>query len=180
MTITDHLNFSVVSAPLESIDRRTLSQAWYSALFNAHLAGTESNVSAKRDAGTAASQSRLRQARTAQTRTALAGERATDARAASSFSLPVVERRRLNSPLGVKIQRALQARRTSARPTSFTIKDNSGRVQLLVHGNGARLTLVALCSAAAKADVSRALAHARYALSLRGFNVDAQTREYQC
>src|SRR5947209_12295227 len=33
MTITEHLEFSVVNAPLAQIDRRALSQAWYSALY---------------------------------------------------------------------------------------------------------------------------------------------------
>ncbi len=33
MTISEHLNFSVLSAPIAAIDRRALSQAWYCALF---------------------------------------------------------------------------------------------------------------------------------------------------
>src|SRR5690242_8493242 len=33
MTITEQLQFSVLTAPVATLDRRTLSQAWYSALY---------------------------------------------------------------------------------------------------------------------------------------------------
>src|SRR5581483_5549433 len=35
MTISDQLQFSILSAPVASADRRVLSQAWYSALYRA-------------------------------------------------------------------------------------------------------------------------------------------------
>src|SRR5579884_1250802 len=35
MTITEQLQFSVLTAPVATLDRRSLSQAWYSALYGA-------------------------------------------------------------------------------------------------------------------------------------------------
>lgn len=180
MTISDHLNFSVLSAPLESIDRRALSQAWYSALFHAHTPATISHVSVKNRSLATHLGRPAKSSGAKQMRPSVQDRRAGKECAASQNAAPVVERRRQTTPLAVKIERMLRARRPNVGTIAFTIKDGGARVQLLLHGTGCRLTLVALCPGSAKAHVARALAHARYALSLRGVQLHVEAREQEC
>ncbi|HZZ64193.1 MAG TPA: hypothetical protein VFE17_01720 [Candidatus Baltobacteraceae bacterium] len=179
MTITDHLNFSVLSAPLESIDRRTLSQAWYSALFTAQAA-SPSRLPDNKNSLPTTLRPHQKYADANAMRPCPQKPRAGKESAASVGAMTVVERRRQTTSLAIKIERALRARRANVSTMAFTIKEGNARVQLLMHGTGARLTLVALCPASAKAHVARALAQARYALSLRGVDLYAETREQQC
>src|SRR5579871_248587 len=41
MTIDKHLDLSVLSAPVASVDRRSLSQAWYSALYGTNACAAQ-------------------------------------------------------------------------------------------------------------------------------------------
>ena len=100
--------------------------------------------------------------------------------AVSGAAVAFVERRRQTTTLAMKIERAVRARRAIGSTATFTIKEGSARVQLLMHATGRRLTLIALCPTSAKAHVARALAHARYALSLRGLDLHTETREQAC
>lgn len=180
MTITDHLNFSVLSAPLETIDRRALSQAWYSALFDAHTPATIPHVSVKNTLVATHFKRPAKYSGPKQMRPCVQDRRSGKKCAASQSAAPLVERRRQTSSLAIKIDRMLRARRPNAGGMAFTIKDGGARVQLLLRGTGSRLTLVALCPAWAKAHVARALAHARYALSLRGVQLHVEAREQEC
>ena len=180
MTISDHLNFSVLSAPLESIDRRTLSQAWYSALFNAQTPASTSPLPRNKNPFATALRRPEKHAGGNEMRSCAKNPRAGKECAVSAEPVAIVERRRQTTPLAIKMERVLRARRANVGTMAFTIKEAHARVQLLMHGTGRRLTLVALCPASAKEHVARALAHARYALSLRGVDLHAETREHAC
>lgn len=180
MTITEHLKFSVLSAPIASLDRRALSQAWYSALYgdaapargatpaSAAPSPSSTNVHAHAEAPSV-------HARNETASAALAGK----ARCAAAASGEIEERRGPRSPLARRIERTFLHPRGRVRKATFAIDGVQGRVQILLQSSGGRLTLVAVCPPKAKAHVAAALAQARYALALRGIAMDAQTRSAQ-
>jgi hypothetical protein len=49
----------------------------------------------------------------------------------------------------------------------------NGSVHLLVHADGARTRVVAVCAPRLRERVERALAHARFALASHGFHMEA-------
>jgi len=181
MTITEQLQFSVLSAPVAGVDRRALSQAWYSALY-----GTSRSVAAARRAQTGASAQRAATGvGVANGGSALAWRSSTqtprNAPQASKLSQSnAPERRAPRSDLARKIESALLRPRKRSGKTSFTFASASGRVHVLLQSSGSRLRLIAICSPKARAHVAAALAQARYALALRGVQVEATTREAAC
>jgi hypothetical protein len=176
MTITEHLNFSVLSAPIASLDRRALSQAWYSALYgNGNRART----------ALAAPQVALQPARSTRSATAAvpAPRRGMSAvasdptrRASSNRRITETERRSPRSALARKIERVLLQPRAGVRKTSFAVRDVNGRVKVLLQTCGPQVRLIAICSPRATANVAAALAHARYALAARGIDLETQLR----
>lgn len=175
MTITEQLQFSVLTAPVAALDRRTLSQAWYSALYggaapaNALKGAIPAAQEAQRPvvrAGTA------RHERPERTPSRLGGT----ARAAQRVQAVPGDRRAPRSALARKIERAILRPRSAAQKASFTIEGDQGRVHILLHTHGTQIKLVAICPPKARAYVAAALAQARYALASRGIELDAQTR----
>jgi hypothetical protein len=171
MTTTQQLDISVLSAPLAAIDRRSLSQAWYSAL---HLA---------RDGSVPTRQaSRIPIARGRRAPAAAAGRRSSgvDASFLANTKTPqtwaprtgAVERRSARLPLARRIERALFERTSAHGRTTFAIGEGSGRVVVVLHASGERVRLVALCSPALRRTVARALDQARFALAARGIVLD--------
>jgi hypothetical protein len=119
--ITQQLGYSILTAPLAAIDRRALSQAWYSALHLARSGFPVANVPQQ-----------LSKARTAE---------------------------------------ALDPARPVRRATfSFagTREGTRARVHVALQSGASGMRLVAVCPAALRAGVARALDQARYALALRG------------
>jgi hypothetical protein len=177
MTTTAQIGISVLSAPLAAIDRRSLSQAWYSAL---HLA---------RDAAPPERVVRLRaqtQATPAFTRSVLPGSSrrsgaspasAKEARRAPARPGAALERRAPRLPLARRIERALFERTISAACTAFGVGEGAGRVVIALHVAGDRVRLIALCSATMRPTVARALDQARFALAARGIALDTRLLE---
>jgi hypothetical protein len=87
-----------------------------------------------------------------------------------------VERRAPRSALARKIERTFLHPCAVTRKASFAIDGAQGRVQVLLQRQGSRIKLVAICPVKARAEVATALAQARYALALRGIELDAQMR----
>jgi hypothetical protein len=180
MTISQQLQFSVLAAPVATLDRRTLSQAWYSALYGG---GKCEAVQAKPRAGVRQTgTSPLSPSATSQSpRTAASMRRVNPQLHRGASPLDVdgtpYERRAPRSPLARKIERAFLRPRSSARKTAFTIEGQQGRIHVLLQSRGSCLKLVAICPAHARVHVAAALAQARYALSLRGIDLDADARE---
>lgn len=169
--MTQELNVCVLSAPLAAIDRRALSQAWYSALHCASEKERSTSRQTKRGvakgdgSGTGSQRtmgdpSNLRAAQpkdASRERNAKMSERCAgcdvDRRTRRSALARRIERKFLNSPAGS--QRA-------------TFNAGGKRVHVLVQASAKRVRLVAVCPPSLRETVARALAQARFALASRG------------
>ena len=174
--MTEHVNLTVLSVPIAAIDRRALSQAWYSALRLAgrkHSAG-EAGVRPHGDAAhtlrhtkceriTPPMAERSARAQTARTVTA----RGADAAAAAG------DRRAVRSELARRIERAFFEARSPVKRASFAVGEGSARVHVMLARRGERLRLVAICAERVRPAVARALAQARFALAARGIAIEA-------
>ncbi len=175
MTISEQLQFSVLTAPVACVDRRALSQAWYSALYGSRMAAPpRANVAPTATATQAAAgnaRARLNDDSTTMRASAVCAARGNQAERTRGEPM---ERRAARSPLARKIERAFAQPRNAAHKTSFTFDGDYGRVHMVLHTHGAQLKLVAICPPKARPAVAAALAQARYALALRGIDLDAQ------
>jgi len=175
MTTTQQLGISVLSAPLAAIDRRGLSQAWYSAL---HLARDSSPIcrTAARITQSSHNSQPAASLHPASPRRAAAGTAVRPGAAGRSPSRAgvLIERRSPRSPLARRIERALLDRIVAAPRTSFTIGAAGSRVVVVMHGTGDRIRLIALCPQRSRGAVARALEHVRFALAARGIVLDAR------
>jgi hypothetical protein len=180
MTITEQLQFSVLTAPVATLDRRALSQAWYSALY-----GARANARAAHAVRGAADKGGARTlcaagARGTSCAALVETQRAARVHAPVRKNLPshasAIDRRASRSPLARKIERVLLRPRADTHKTAFTIESEHGRVRVLLQSHGTQLKLIAICAPRARAQVAAALAQARYALALRGIDLDADAR----
>lgn len=180
MTITQHLEFSVLTAPLAAVDRRGLSQAWYSALYGESASPAQTppsktssgfapslHVAAKRPQGQAAEAPKRPAAFNP------APGRKADVLAPNGTP----ERRALRSPLARKIERAFLDPKTRAQNAFFALEGGEGRVQVLLRSHGSNVKLVALCPRKAIKQVAAALAQVRYALARRGIALETELRD---
>jgi len=177
MTITEHLEFSVLTAPIATLDRRSLSQAWYSALYgDGKTACSQTSAAKSRTSSVTAPREPMVQ-RSVQFHETSAST-ATHARAAVCAPRGGdVERRGPHSPLARKIERAFVHPRSVSRKAAFALDGEHGRVQVILQSRGSQFKLVAICPPKAKAQVARALAQARYTLAMRGIELEAHARE---
>lgn len=169
--MTQQLRAGILSAPLAAIDRRALSQAWYSAL---GFARERPSAAAARRAP-----SRLRPpaGETPDRAPGAAGTRVIRSvlrvcpppvagkRDAAPPAAPG-ERRAASSALARAIERRFA--RTPLRPSRATFGLDGGRVHVILRSRGSDVRLIALCAPSARATVARALEQARYALAARG------------
>lgn len=170
MTISEQLGFSILSAPVAAIDRRGLSQAWYSALYGATSKHAFSPQASRIGFNGGASESR----RCARPFTSPVRHRS----GASHFihgsgSAPRIEeeRRAPRIDLARKISE-LAARRTSKRASAtFLLDGTRARVRVLVTAEGGRVRLIAVCAKKLQTTVAAALAQARYAAAAGGMSV---------
>jgi hypothetical protein len=173
MTTNQQLEISVLAAPLAAIDRRSLSQAWYSALHFARDGSAPRRTVPNRSAARRATQPPNVPAGRAQRPPATApASAAMPHRETPLRPGAAVERRTPRLPLTRRIERALFERGAPSAHTSFAVGEGTGRVVVLLHASGERVRLVALCSPALKASVARALDQARFALAARGIVLD--------
>ncbi|HEY1977425.1 MAG TPA: hypothetical protein VGG89_12800 [Candidatus Baltobacteraceae bacterium] len=169
--MTQELNVCVLAAPLAAIDRRALSQAWYSALHRAsgkpHQAPREPQSSppaSRRKRPVAAPAPRERHPGTAfihQGQKKSAKDRERCAVAASD-----IDRRAHRSPLARRIERKFLDPRSATHRATFTAAGK--RVHVTVQASQGRVRLVAVCAPVLREAVARALAQARFALASRG------------
>ena len=177
--MTQQLGFTVLSAPVALCDRRALSQAWYSAL-HLHKERSGAPFVRGRDSTQADSFAHTH----ASPGPSMAMPRGSFHRAVSigaALALPgppAHERRLLPSKLAQRIERAFAAPKSPPKHAAFSLEGGRGRVQILLRSNGGQTQLVALCPAAARDVVARALAQARYALALRGITIAADVRGF--
>jgi hypothetical protein len=178
--MTQQLPFSILSAPLAAIDRRALSQAWYSAL---HL--TQSGLSPNRASRVPVchperSEARSKEApgafRTANPPSGFIGRPHRKASTTTRVDRDTAERR-VRSALARKIEAALLDPSRRCERATFTIEGTGARVHVALRTAGGRARLVAICPPSARTRVARALEEARYALAARGIELGFETKE---
>jgi hypothetical protein len=171
MTISEQLHLSVLSAPLAACDRRSLSQAWYSALYRGAPQSPQSGPPAPEATPAAAREQHQKYAASPARREAQPQTAAPVPERAQTRGVPP-ERRGAASPLARKIVRTFCAARRRAGAATFSLDGRQGRVRVLLRADGSHVKLVALCAPANRARVAAALAQARFALAARGIRAD--------
>jgi hypothetical protein len=174
MTSSDGV--AVIATQIAQTDRRALSEAWYSALHLARAVAPRPQRPLRAAAAASPANAPLRPragAATASTPASLApfarGTRGADPRRAEAD-----ERRRAPSETERRVGRAIAAlARRPRAPVAHTVDVAGGRVRLLVQSDGRTTRIVALCSAALREPVGRAVASARFALAGAGVAVGA-------
>lgn len=167
---------AVVATRLPNIDRRALSQAWYSALHLAAAPARAPRIKALPAAIPARPTARALAPRTVPVTGLAPAERGarTGTSGRQCVAPPALtERRGPTTELARRIERALVRHAPHATgPTTLAIKAGEGRVALLVRSDGATTRIVALCAPHLRERVDRALAHARFALAAGGTRIE--------
>ncbi len=165
---------TVIATRLPYIDRRSLSQAWFSALHIASDGPIAANVSDRRGlAATAIATSPKATATSARALDASAPPRARAAsRATGAAGAEIATRRALDARVAAAA-RASFARARSYPPfaSTLTLDVANERVQLVLRRDGATLHVVAICRSEIAETVRRALAAADLHLRVRGESV---------
>jgi len=180
-TVTSGL--SVLKTRLPYVDRRALSEAWFSAL---HLADVEREAAAPALRGAAsgvAAPSAAGRTNPKNLRANFgyppAGAMRRYVAAVRSGGSPVgPESGALRRPVRAALAPAVARRSDPEHRTSLTVGVGGSRVQLMLRREGAVLHVVALCRPEVAAAVSRALARADAHLRLAGESVRASVRTY--
>lgn len=184
--MTQQLEVSILAAPLAAIDRRALSQAWYSAL---HLARQDRRLVPARECGprivATPKEPKL------QDETDLCRPRAAELRVEHFVQIkplqvtmqsgaPRISANRGSLPLSQRIERRFAHSTSHLRRATFSMGRGAARVHVILQTNGNVATLVALCRPQMRGVVARALAQARLALATRGVLLDCETRGKRC
>ena len=174
---------AVLRTRLPYVDRRSLSEAWFSAL---HVARTDAPT---REAGSRpaacgnVSVPHPKRARPvshlAPARTVGIARYAATVRSAHDAVPSGVDLDDAAAPMPRLRRAAAQARSYPARRTSLTVGVDGARVQLLLRREGNVLHVVALCRPGIAEVVSRALACAHAHLRSRGDALRASVRTYE-
>lgn len=181
MTITDHLEFSVLTAPLAAMDRRSLSQAWYSALY-AQERSPEAPAARMRPSAQSetAAPARSKNAIANNSRIPSSARTHTVEDERGRLAAAGPERRAARSPLARRIERTFTQWGNVARNGTFRLDGAKGRVHVVLQQRGSHVQLIAVCDARAHASVAAALAQARYALAARGIVLETRAQAASC
>lgn len=167
--MTQQLNVCVLSAPLAAIDRRALSQAWYSALHC--TTGRQSTEKRPRRREKAAKHVASQPGKTPQAASAASRLQGASQNKHAAPSLRGAtsepDRRAHRSPLARRIERKI-LNEPKTTPRRATFSTGGKRVHVVVQASANRVRLVAVCHPAIREAVVRALAQARFALASRG------------
>lgn len=169
---------AVLATHLAHTDRRALSQAWYSALHVAERTPPARRAATARAAvGASAGTARPPRDPNDTARRSPVGVRAArgtarDATTRAPGAAGTADRRASHTELARRIERALRRPLPGGAAEAFTVRGAGGRVQLVVRSDGARTRVVAVCAPALRERVERALAHARFALAVRGVRAE--------
>jgi hypothetical protein len=184
--MTEQLELSILGSPLAAIDRRVLSQAWYSALHLADSARAEPATTEQRATAATRSlaksassiESKLLPARRAEPRAARRPQLKPPASATPQNLARIADRRIV--PLSQRIERRFAQAPVQVRRATFSMGRGAARVFVVLQTNGSVATLIAFCRPEMRAIVARALAAARFALTAHGLVIDLQTRQPRC
>ena len=175
---TEKLGFDVLTAPIAEVDRRTLSQAWFSALHVAGAPDSQAPSCPSRVVPPERSQfvepepiPRSRSGRSS-------AVRSPHRRPVSTLGADEetsIERRAPRSVLARRIERTLL--HLPMRRAAFTLDIGKGRVHLSVRSDGSRVHLIAVCAPQAREDVARALQQVRFSFTRKGRVFESSLRE---
>ena len=166
---------AILAVQLAAVDRRALSQAWYSALHLARQAPPSRAAAPPAFPPDAASQS-ARAARPDAARTHRSVAASPAARASTGRSRPVAEAAERRAPkceLARRIERGLARGIPPRRAAAFDVRALDGRVHVVVRNDGRTTRVIAVCAPALRERVERALAQARFALAAGGARTEA-------
>lgn len=176
--MTQQLGFNILTAPLAAIDRRVLSQAWYSALRLARAGQTShAQVPARNDAWPCAHATR---AGHSHERPPLEkADTHTIVRQATSKLRAVAapERRAERSALARRIERTFLNPLVRTQRATFTVDGTRARVHVALQTTPAGVRIIAVCPASIQTRVLRALDEVRYALAARGISLYSDLTE---
>jgi hypothetical protein len=184
--MTQQLEVSILAAPLAAIDRRALSQAWYSAL---HLARPERSPVPSRECSpctvaTPIDAAPKRESESLSPRPAAArvahSVQTKPSKMAAQPSAPRISVNREAVPLSLRIERRFAHPTSQIKRATFSMGRGEARVHVILQTNGNVATLVALCRPQMRSVVARALAQARFALAARGFVLDLDSAGKRC
>ena len=171
------LGFSILTAPLAAIDRRSLSQAWYSALHLAHATKPQSSYG-RTNAKPSIIEDKPRRCGAPWHAVRLGDRAAPNPRKGQGTLAPP---RRRNAAPNVRRSPGVSNGPFSIRSVriraTFTIDGTQARVHVALQTTASGVRLVAVCPAAIRVDVARALDEARYALALRGIALRIDVNE---
>jgi hypothetical protein len=175
--MTAQLEVSILAAPVAAIDRRALSQAWYSAL---RLARPTPFAVASRDRAnrceTFVFPSRRLIAPKVQRRDAdLPSPKTARSKgsvvAGDGSAKHRSRRRAARIPLAERIEHAFSAPNAHLKRATFAIGRGKARVHVILQTSGEHTTLLALCRPDLRGVVGRALTEARCALAAQGIGI---------
>ena len=176
--MTQQIGFSVLSAPLAAIDRRALSQAWYSALHMAREISPEAQCEKQH---VSSAEPRERASKPPSRTKPVSGQPSSPAHSKNEkrevAHQPPAERRAARSPLARKIENSFLHPCCAVQRATFTIDGTQSRVHVALQTSGNNMRLIAICPPSLRAAVARALEEARYALAERGIVFSAETEE---
>ncbi|HTV91114.1 MAG TPA: hypothetical protein VMG98_00190 [Verrucomicrobiae bacterium] len=175
--ITQQIGYSILTAPLAAIDRRALSQAWYSALHLAREGSGAATPSPQQQLSKRRGAEPVRRTRDTAVTTCSSAPAATAARAGGT-SRPLAEayeRRAGRCALARQIERAFLDPVRKTRRATFTFEGTHdglrARVHVALRYGESGMHLVAVCLPSLRAGVARALDQARYTLAARGIKL---------
>jgi hypothetical protein len=177
--MTHQLEVSILAAPLGAIDRRALSQAWYSALRFAPQSPQLQHQPSFDRGGMQAYRGALRSVAPQSSRATSPGMLRSQAikskRAANACGRDGAAGARNGASrarLAERIERTFGSPATNLKRATFSLGPGSARVHVVMQTAGARTTLLAICRPELRQVVARALAQARAALAARGIGVE--------
>jgi hypothetical protein len=176
--MTQQLEVSILAAPLAAIDRRALSQAWYSALRLASPGERISDCPRPRQRVSAPASARTQNPTVSahrmevETRPPRATPTKPTAISGDEETPNALRRRARRCALAQRIERAFGDSSAHPRRATFSMGQGNARVHVILQTRGTSTTLLALCRPELRTVVARALAQARFALAARGIVVE--------
>jgi hypothetical protein len=178
--MTHELEVSILAAPLAQMDRRALSQAWYTALRLAPQTTSAPRPATLAQSGplTGTAHSLVTNQRTARRPNAFspAATFSSSRRGATGFGeVQGPARPARGGTLAERIERTFAGSPLPAKRATFSLGRGNARIHIILQTIAERPTLVALCRPELRTVVGRALAQARLGLARRGIGVELCT-----
>ena len=180
--MTEQLGISILCAPVAAMDRRALSQAWYSALHLADCAPRATRAPSQKRAVAGG----LHREQSVHRNGAAHPEPSDTVRAIPHLDRTArpladsLERRASRSSLARRIERTFLRPASDVKHATFRIDGTQARVHVALQTSGNRVRLVAVCRRDLQERVRAALTQARFALAARGIVLDVETEGAEC